>query len=99
MINKIFFRCLNIKQISNVVVFQDPKVERSKALPRVIIIGAKKGGTRGLIEFLNIHPQVRAAGPEIHFFDRRFRRGFRWYISKMASVGPGELAMEKTPGK
>ncbi len=73
-------------------------MERSKALPKVIIIGAKKGGTRGLIEFLNIHPQVRAAGPEIHFFDRRFRRGFRWYISKMASAGPGELAMEKTPG-
>ena len=73
-------------------------MERIKAMPQVIIIGAKKGGTRGLIEFLNIHPQVRAAGPEMHFFDRRFRLGFLWYISKMASVGPGELSMEKTPG-
>ena len=41
-------------------------------LPDVIIIGAKKGGTRALIEFLKLHPRLKSAGPEIHYFDHHF---------------------------
>jgi len=48
-------------------------------LPQVIIIGVKKGGTRALLEFLRIHPDVRAVGPEVHFFDRNYDRGLDWY--------------------
>ena len=50
-----------------------------KRLPDVIIIGAKKSGTRALLEFLRLHPSVRAAGPELHFFDRNYQKGIEWY--------------------
>lgn len=50
-----------------------------RRLPDVIVIGAKKSGTRALLEFLKIHPDVRAAGPETHFFDRFYDRGLDWY--------------------
>lgn len=51
----------------------------SKRFPQAIIIGVKKGGTRALLEFLRIHPDVRAVGAEPHFFDRFYDRGLDWY--------------------
>ena len=53
--------------------------EGSKRLPQAIIIGVKKGGTRALLEFLRVHPDVRAVGAEPHFFDRNYERGLAWY--------------------
>ncbi|MBZ3880395.1 Heparan sulfate glucosamine 3-O-sulfotransferase 3A1 [Sciurus carolinensis] len=53
--------------------------EGSKQLPQAIIIGVKKGGTRALLEFLRIHPDVRAVGAEPHFFDRSYHKGLAWY--------------------
>jgi len=41
----------------------------------------KKGGTRALLEYLKIHPDVRAAGREVHFFDRHYHKGLDWYRS------------------
>lgn len=51
----------------------------SRKLPDALIIGVKKGGTRALLEFIRLHPDVRAAGSEVHFFDRFYRKGFTWY--------------------
>lgn len=51
----------------------------SKKFPQAIIIGVKKGGTRALLEFLRIHPDVRAVGAEPHFFDRFYEKGLDWY--------------------
>jgi len=51
----------------------------SKKFPQAIIIGVKKGGTRALLEFLRIHPDVRAVGSEPHFFDRFYDKGLDWY--------------------
>lgn len=51
----------------------------SKKFPQAIIIGVKKGGTRALLEFLRIHPDVRAVGSEPHFFDRFYDKGPEWY--------------------
>lgn len=51
----------------------------TKKLPQAIIIGVKKAGTRALLEFLRIHPDVRAPGPEPHFFDRHYQKGLDWY--------------------
>lgn len=51
----------------------------SKQLPQAIIIGVKKGGTRALLEFLRVHPDVRAVGAEPHFFDRSYDKGLAWY--------------------
>lgn len=51
----------------------------SKKFPQAIIIGVKKGGTRALLEFLRVHPDVRAVGAEPHFFDRSYDKGLEWY--------------------
>lgn len=51
----------------------------TKKFPQAIIIGVKKGGTRALLEFLRIHPDVRAVGAEPHFFDRFYDKGLDWY--------------------
>ena len=74
--------------------------ERVKRTPDVIIFGSKKGGTRALIEFLKLHPKIKAAGPEIHYFDKHYEKGLDWYVSNLRAVvpGSGEVSVEKTPG-
>ena len=47
--------------------------------PQALIVGVKKGGTRALLEFLRLHPDIRALGSEPHFFDRCYERGLAWY--------------------
>ena len=50
------------------------------ALPDFVIIGARKCGTTFLYHLLTQHPLVeRAAGKEVHFFDRSFGEGIEWY--------------------
>ena len=56
-----------------------PLGEGTKKLPQALIIGVKKGGTRALLEFLRVHPDIRAVGAEPHFFDRNYENGFEWY--------------------
>lgn len=51
----------------------------TRRLPKALIIGVKKGGTRALLEFLRLHPDIRALGSEPHFFDRHYARGLDWY--------------------
>lgn len=70
-----------------------------KRLPQCIIIGARKCGTRALLEFINIHPQVRIASEEVHFFDEdaRYARGLSWYRSQMPKSLPGQITVEKSP--
>ncbi|XP_024130359.1 heparan sulfate (glucosamine) 3-O-sulfotransferase 1-like 2 [Oryzias melastigma] len=69
-------------------------------LPGAIIIGVRKGGTRALLEMLNLHPQVEVAKAEVHFFnvEEHFRRGLDWYRAQMPFTLPGQLTLEKTPG-
>ncbi|KAK9530644.1 hypothetical protein VZT92_012132 [Zoarces viviparus] len=69
----------------------------SKKFPQAIIIGVKKGGTRALLEFLRIHPDVRAVGSEPHFFDRFYDKGLDWYRNLMPRTLDGQITMEKTP--
>ncbi|KAH0507298.1 Heparan sulfate glucosamine 3-O-sulfotransferase 3B1 [Microtus ochrogaster] len=61
----------------------------SKQLPQAIIIGVKKGGTRALLEFLRVHPDVRAVGAEPHFFDRSYHKGLAWYRAESAAQERG----------
>nr|XP_033818689.1 heparan sulfate glucosamine 3-O-sulfotransferase 6 [Geotrypetes seraphini] len=69
----------------------------AKKLPQALIVGVKKGGTRALLEFLRIHPEVRALGTEPHFFDRCYERGLDWYRNLMPRTLDGQITMEKTP--
>lgn len=57
----------------------------------------KKGGTRALLEFVRVHPDVRAAGNEVHFFDKNYMKGFQWYRERMPATLEGQLTIEKTP--
>uniref|UniRef100_A0A1B6H004 Sulfotransferase domain-containing protein n=1 Tax=Cuerna arida TaxID=1464854 RepID=A0A1B6H004_9HEMI len=68
-----------------------------RRLPQALIIGVKKSGTRALLEFIRLHPDVRAAGSEVHFFDRHYNRGFNWYRRHMPATLEGQVTMEKTP--
>lgn len=52
---------------------------KTKRLPHALIIGVKKAGTRALLEYLRLHPDVRAPGPEPHFFDKNYKKGLNWY--------------------
>ncbi|KAK6469329.1 heparan sulfate glucosamine 3-O-sulfotransferase 1-like [Huso huso] len=72
----------------------------TQRLPGAIIIGVRKGGTRALLEMLNVHPDIRAAKSEVHFFnrDQNYQRGPSWYRAQMPESLPGQLTVEKTPG-
>lgn len=69
----------------------------SRKLPDALIIGVKKGGTRALLEFVRLHPDVRAAGSEVHFFDKYYKKGYQWYRHCMPPTLEGQVTMEKTP--
>jgi len=54
-----------------------------RSLPHYIIIGTQKGGTGALFHYLNKHPETRrGTRKEIHFYDRRYDKGLRWYRSQ-----------------
>merc|ERR1711936_542755 len=71
---------------------------KHKVLPHAVVIGARKGGTRALLEFININSRVRRAKSEIHFYDNNFDKGIHWYINQMPGLLSGQICMEKTPG-
>ncbi|CAM4347667.1 unnamed protein product [Leuciscus chuanchicus] len=69
----------------------------NKKLPNALIVGVKKGGTRAVLEFIRIHPDVRALGTEPHFFDRNYDKGLEWYRGLMPRTLDSQITMEKTP--
>ncbi len=70
-------------------------------LPDFIIIGVRKGGTRALIDLLNLHPKIVSAKGEVHFFDQKNttyeNKGMSWYISRMPVSTLDKMVVEKTP--
>jgi hypothetical protein len=56
-----------------------------------LIIGAQKGGTTSLFEYMRRHPQVHMPGQkEITFFstERNYRRGSGWYMTTVSQGAP-----------
>lgn len=89
---------LNEREISPKYRFlKQTDLQPNRRLPDTLIIGVKKSGTRALLEFIRLHPDVRAAGCEVHFFDRHYNKGFNWYRNHMPSTIDGQITMEKTP--
>ncbi|XP_055328629.1 heparan sulfate glucosamine 3-O-sulfotransferase 2-like [Paramacrobiotus metropolitanus] len=72
-------------------------LKTARRLPQALIIGVKKGGTRALLEYIRMHPQVRAPGAEMHFFDRHYERGIEWYRNQMPLTDESMVTLEKTP--
>jgi len=68
------------------------------SLPTLVIAGAQKCGTSTLTLLLRKHPQVFMSMPrELHFFDRRWRRGLEWYSSHFDPTPEHVHAGESTP--
>ena len=62
-----------------------------RSMPDFLVIGAKKGGTTSVINWLLQHPQVMGMIPtgqsakSPHYFDIHYARGERWYLSHFPS--------------
>ncbi|HTZ08482.1 MAG TPA: sulfotransferase domain-containing protein [Acidimicrobiales bacterium] len=72
-----------------------------RPLPDVVIIGAQRSGTTSLFDWLAGHPGVAPASTkEVHYFDRFYANGPRWYRGHFALRLPGgraRLGLEATP--
>lgn len=72
-----------------------------RALPGFLVIGAMKSGSTALHEYLAQHPRiVSGKRKEMHFFDRRLRRGRLWYRSQFprrSELDGGKLTGDATP--
>jgi sulfotransferase family protein len=73
------------------------------ALPDFVVIGGRKCGTTFLYHLLTQHPHVeRAAGKEVHFFNRSFDEGVEWYRRCFPQPrwkdGRRSITGEATPG-
>jgi len=71
-------------------VYSDAEVP-VRRLPQYLIIGVQKGGTRALLEFLNLHPDVRTKKYEMHFFNKnsQYKLGLDWYRRQMPATHAG----------
>jgi Sulfotransferase domain len=81
-----------------------------RRLPDYLIIGAKKGGTSSLINWLLQHPDCLRMFPPVqrlksaHFFDINYHRGERWYRghfpverARAPTAGPHTVVGEASP--
>src|SRR2546423_11852294 len=51
-----------------------------RVLPDFLILGTQRGGTTSLYRYLKTHPYIGApSNKDVHFFDRRYRKGLTWY--------------------
>ena len=69
-----------------------------RTLPDVVVLGAQRAGTTSLFDWLAPHPQVApATTKEVHYFDRFYAHGDRWYRAHFPVMGGRRLAIEATP--
>jgi hypothetical protein len=69
-----------------------------RSLPDVVILGAQRGGTTSLFDWLAGHPAVAASSTkEVHYFDRYYDNGDLWYRAHFPLKLSRRLALEATP--
>jgi hypothetical protein len=69
-----------------------------RTLPDVVILGAQRGGTTSLFDWLALHPSVApSTTKEVHYFDRHYAQGERWYRTHFRLRVGSRLAIEATP--
>jgi len=60
---------------------------RLRILPSYLVVGAMKGGTSALYEYLVRHPLVgRSTNEEVHYFSLNFTKGTAWYQGHFPTV-------------
>jgi hypothetical protein len=72
-----------------------------RGLPSVLVIGAQRGGTTSLFNYLAQHPDVLPPlGKEIHYFDFHYGRGVEYYRGRFPyrhRLRGGSLTLDATP--
>ena len=63
--------------------------------PDFLIIGCQKSGTTALKYYISQHPDIWMPKDELHFFDQRYKKGMKWYLSHFNR--PEKCVGEKTP--
>jgi hypothetical protein len=70
----------------------------ARTLPDVVILGTQRGGTTSLFNWLAGHRGVApSTTKEVHYFDRHYARGERWYRTHFPLRLDRRLAIEATP--
>lgn len=68
------------------------------AKPTFLIVGAQKAGTTSLYSAIRQHPHIgRARKKELHFFDRFYHRGMKWYQKQFHVEAQHAQVGESTP--
>jgi hypothetical protein len=72
-----------------------------RGLPSALIIGAQRGGTTSLFNYLAQHPDVLPPlGKEIHYFDFYYARGIKYYRGRFPyshRLRGGSVTLDATP--
>ena len=68
-----------------------------RRLPKCLIIGEMKCGTRALLQYMGLHPDIAIAKHETNFFDAYYNKGLDWYRRQMPLSTPSQITVEKTP--
>ena len=71
-----------------------------QSLPKCIIVGNFKCGTRELIDFMSMHPRIVIKGKpvyEVPFFDVKYNKGLEWYRRHMPCSYSNQITVVKTP--
>jgi Sulfotransferase domain len=69
-----------------------------RTLPDVVILGTQRGGTTSLFDWLATHPSVApSTTKEVHYFDRFYANGDRWYRAHFPFKFVPRLSIEATP--
>lgn len=66
--------------------------------PDFVIIGAQRGGTTSLYDYLTSHPDVGPAWrKEVHFFDKNYGKGIAWYLAHFPRWDEAKATGEASP--
>lgn len=77
---------------------QNHSSQSSPRLPSCIIIGVRKAGTRALLQYLGLHPDVVVNAREQHFFNTdKYKLGLDYYRKQMPNSLANQITIEKTP--
>jgi hypothetical protein len=72
-----------------------------RGLPSALVIGAQRGGTTSIFNYLIQHPDVLAPlGKEIHYFDFHYARGVKYYRGRFPytrQLRNGVMTLDATP--
>jgi len=64
-------------------------------LPDFVIAGTQKAGTTWLREYLFKHPEVSGCHHQLHFFDRNYAMGLKWYARHFERLSAARVVGEK----